>query len=106
MKLLRQECLDNNVTFVFCGTGRRFIKDGRLYRIEGSGLSSIQAYKSGMSFRGKPMSFDLYDSLGYPIRDEDRYVPYFGERCNTCGMKLSCNGCSRCGKCGEVGADR
>ena len=87
------------MTFVFCGTGRRFIKDGRLYRIEGSGLSSIQAYKSGMSFRGKPVRFDLYDSLGYPLRDEDRYVPYFGERCNTCGMRLSCNGCSRCGKC-------
>ena len=59
VKLLRQECVDNNVTFEFCGTGRRFIKDGKLYRIEGNGLQSQQAYKSGMSFRGKPMHCDL-----------------------------------------------
>jgi protein gp37 len=99
VKLLRQECVDNNVTFEFCGTGRRFIKDGKLYRIEGNGLQSQQAYKSGMSFRGKPMHFDLYDDMGYPIPDEERYKPTFRERCDTCGMRLTCNGCSNCGKC-------
>lgn len=50
VKLLRQECVDNNVTFVFCGTGRRFVKDGRLYKLEGN-IQSQQARKSGMSFR-------------------------------------------------------
>ena len=98
VKLLRQECVDNNVTFVFCGTGRRFVKDGRLYKLEGN-IQSRQARKSGMSFRGKPMHFDLYDSLGYPVRDEDRYRPVFRERCETCGMQMCCNGCSNCGKC-------
>ncbi len=47
VKLLRQECVDNNVTFVFCGTGRRFVKDGRLYKLEGN-IQSQQAKKSGI----------------------------------------------------------
>lgn len=99
VKLLRQECVDNNVTFVFCGTGRRFVKDGRLYKIEGNGLQSQQAHKSGMSFQGKPIHFDLYDSLGYPISKEDGYKPYFREKCENCGMRPTCNGCSNCEKC-------
>ena len=98
VKLLRQECVDNNVTFVFCGTGRRFVKDGRLYKLEGN-IQSQQAKKSGISFRGKPIHFDLYDSLGYPISEDDRYKPVFRERCETCGMQMCCNGCSNCGKC-------
>ena len=101
VKLLRDECADNNITFVFCGTGRRFIKDGKLYKIEGNGLQSRQAYLSGMSYKGKPMQFDLYDSMGYPIIDEERYRPHFRERCADCGMKPICNGCSDCGKCDE-----
>ncbi len=99
VRSLRQECVDNNITFVFCGTGRRFVKDGRLYKIEGNGLQSQQAYKSGMSFKGKPIHFNLYNDMGYPLSDEDRYKPTFRERCETCGMRLSCNGCSNCGKC-------
>ena len=98
VKLLRQECVDNNVTFVFCGTGRRFVKDGRLYKLEGN-IQSQQARKSGMSFRGKPIHFDLYDSFGYPVRDEDKYMPVFRERCKACGMQMCCNGCCNCGKC-------
>ena len=98
VKLLRQECVDNNVTFVFCGTGRRFVKDGRLYKLEGN-IQSQQARKSGMSFRGKPIHFDLYDSFGYLISEDDRYKPVFRERCKTCGMQMCCNGCSNCGKC-------
>ena len=34
VKLLRDECEAYNVTFVFCGTGRRFVKDGKLYKLE------------------------------------------------------------------------
>ena len=99
VKALRDECAEFNVTFVFCGTGRRFVKDGKLYRIEGNGLQSQQAFRSGLSFQGKPMVFDLYDDWGYPIREEDLYVPHYRERCETCGMKISCNGCSDCGAC-------
>ena len=46
-----------------------------------------------------PIHFDLYDSLGYPISEEDRYKPYFREKCENCGMRPTCNGCSNCGKC-------
>lgn len=99
VKLLRQECEDNNVTFVFCGTGRRFVKDGRTYSIESAEIQSNQAHKSGMSFKGKPMHFDLYDSWGCLIPDEDLYKPVFREKCSTCGMRSACNGCSNCGKC-------
>jgi hypothetical protein len=52
-----------------------------------------------MSFKWKPIHFGLYDSLGYPITEEDRYKPVFRERCANCGMRPTCNGCSNCGKC-------
>ena len=100
---LRQECVDNNVTFVFCGTGRRFVKDGKLYHIEGNDLQNRQAYLSGMSYRGKPMHFELYDEFGYPLPEEELYQPVYRERCETCSMRISCNGCSGCGKCGKKG---
>lgn len=99
VKQLREECEEYNVTFAFVGTGRRFVKDGRTYAIEGSELQSKQAYKSGLSYQGKPMEFKLCNLLGMPISDERRYTPYFGDKCQTCGMKIICNGCSRCGKC-------
>ncbi len=99
VKSLRDECAEYDVTFVFCGTGRRFIKDGKEYRIEGNSLQSRQARLSGLSYRGKPISFDLRDRLGLPIADESLYRPHFGERCQTCGMQPICNGCTDCGKC-------
>ena len=104
VKLLREECEANDVTFTFCGTGRRFIKDGRLYKIEGNGIQSNQAYRSGLSYKGKPIEFRLCDKWGMPIADEDRYVPFFRERCETCGMRQSCNGCGNCGRC-EISGD-
>ena len=96
---LHDECEKYNVTFVFCGTGRRFVKDGRLYKIEGNGLQSEQAFRSGLSFQGKPIKFRLTDDWGYPLTEDQLYKPCFGERCRTCGMKMTCNGCSQCGKC-------
>ena len=103
VKALREECVEYDVTFVFCGTGRRFVKDGKTYRIEGNGIQSEQAYRSGLGYQGKPMDFKLCDTWGYPIPKEELYVPYFGTKCQHCGMKLSCNGCSRCGKCEQQG---
>ena len=98
VKQLHDECAAYNVTFVFCGTGRRFVKGGKTYALEGS-LQSTQAHKSGLSFLGKPMAFHLTDEWGYPIPPEQLYQPYYGARCQSCGMRLACNGCSRCGKC-------
>ncbi|MCR5088277.1 MAG: phage Gp37/Gp68 family protein [Oscillospiraceae bacterium] len=99
VKALRDECVLRNVTFVFCSTGRRFVKDGKLYKIEDSGIQTEQAFRSGLSFRGKAIHFELCDSWGYPIPEAQLYRPHFGRRCRTCGMQISCNGCSDCGKC-------
>ena len=96
---LRAECEAYDVTFVFCGTGRRFWKDGKEYRLEESGLQSAQARKSGLSYRGRPIVFNLTDSMELPIPDEELYRPKFRARCATCGMQMTCNGCSDCGKC-------
>ncbi len=101
VKRLRDECEEYNVTFAFIGTGRRFVKDGKTYQIEGSELQANQAYKSGLSFKGKPIDFKLTRQLGFSIAETDYYKPYFGEKCQTCGMKIICNGCTRCGKCNK-----
>ncbi|MBQ3471815.1 MAG: DUF5131 family protein [Clostridia bacterium] len=101
VKRLRDECEEYGVTFAFIGTGRRFVKDGRMYRIESSELQANQAYKSGLSYKGKPIDFKLTRQLGFSIAETDYYKPYFGEKCQTCGMKIICNGCTRCGKCNK-----
>ncbi len=98
VRQLHDECAEYNVTFVFCGTGRRLVKDGRTYQLEGS-LQTEQASKSGMSFLGRLIDFKLTDTWGCPIPEDRLYKPYFGDHCQKCGMRLTCNGCSRCGKC-------
>ena len=100
VRRLREECEASDVTFVFCGTGRRFIKDGRLYKLDEPGVGSLQAHKSGLSYQGRPIEWRLFDAWGQPL-SADAYVPYFREKCRVCGMRPICNGCSRCGKCGE-----
>ena len=99
VKSLRQECVEANVTFCFIETGTVFIKDGKRYHLPSKQLQSRMAYKSGMNFQGRPIRFDLVDDWGYPIPQEDLYVPHFRANCETCGSKLICNGCSDCGKC-------
>ena len=99
VKSLRQECVDANVTFCFIETGTVFIKDGKRYHLPSKQLQSRMACKSGMNYQGRPIHFDLVDDWGYPIPQEDLYVPHFRATCETCGSKLICNGCSDCGKC-------
>ena len=81
VKALRDKCAACDVAFVFCGTGRRFVKEGKHYRIEGSGVQSEQAYRSDLSYQGKPIDFILTDDWGYPIPASELYHPHFGERC-------------------------
>ena len=104
VKQLHDECVSADVTFVFCSTGRRFVKDGRLYSIENTELQTRQAFLSGLSFQGKPVQFDLRDTWGLPIPEQELYHPHYGPRCRTCGMKYTCNGCSDCGRCAPAGA--
>ena len=101
VKQLHDECLAFQVTFVFCSTGRRFVKDGKLYCIEESAVQSRQAALSGLSFQGKPLKFKLCDTWGTPIPEEELYHPHYAERCRECGMHLVCSGCSDCGRCSK-----
>lgn len=99
VELLSRQCRNANVSFVFCGTGSRFVKDGKTYNIP-RGRRSEQAFRSGLSFEGKPLRFDLRDPLGFAIPQQDGHSPQFANpRCITCGMHLVCNGCSGCGRC-------
>ena len=98
VKALHDECVEYNVTFVFCGTGNRFVKDGRTYMLDES-VQSQQAYKSGLCYQGKPMDFRLTDTFGNPVPEEELYRPYFGRKCRECGNRLACNGCTKCGRC-------
>lgn len=99
VRQLRAACVEQNVTFVFMETGSRFIKDGKLYRIESKRLQSQMAYKSGMYYAGKPMVWKLSDALGNPLRAGEGYTPSFAGSCRICGSRPICNGCSDCGKC-------
>ena len=99
VKHLRQECVDADVRFTFCSTGRQFVKDGKTYHLESAHLRSEQAYKSGMNYPGHPIRFQLHDIYGRSIRPEERYHPQFRPVCQTCGMRQSCNGCAGCAHC-------
>lgn len=63
VKSLSDECKKYDVTFIFCGTGRNFVKDGKTYILD-SNLSKQQASKSGLSYKGKPIKFVLKDEFG------------------------------------------
>ena len=82
-------------------TGTVFIKDGKEYRIKSKQLQNKQAFKSGLTFQGKPMHFELKDSSDLPIPKEDLYVPHFVKKCEDCSFKVLCNGCSDCGWCND-----
>lgn len=62
-------------------------------------VQSEMAYKSGLSFKGKPMEVFLADEFGCPIKKEESYIPYFAPQCENCGSRMTCNGCAKCGRC-------
>lgn len=97
VKALHQSCMEHNITFCFIETGSVFIKDGKTYHLPSKKLQSQMAWKSGMSFQGKPISWELTDSLGLEIAQEHLYTPRFDlPECQTCGSRLNCNGSSSC----------
>lgn len=105
VRLLAAQCRAHDVTFAFTETGTVFVKDGRTYHLRSHRLQSEQAFKSGMSFAGRPIEWRLHDALGLPIPEEELYRPSSRELCETCGQRLICNGCSDCGRCvGQKGS--
>jgi protein gp37 len=96
---LRAQCELTNTTFTFFETGTRFIKDGRLYTMPDKTLQSEMAWKSGVSFKGRDIKWNLHDPLGLEIPLEHLYVPKYRARCEKCGSRPFCNGCSDCGAC-------
>ena len=99
VRKLRRECEKYNVSFCFMETGTNFIKDGRRYFMPSKQIQSEMAYKSGISFVGKPIEFKLTDNFGIEIPRQELYVPHFRQQCMRCGSRQICNGCSNCGKC-------
>lgn len=102
VKALYDECRAADVTFCFIETGTNFVKDGKTYRMPDKGLQSRMAYKSGLQHRGRPIDFKLESPQPELFGETDVYEKYFGDRCQTCGSRLICNGCSKCGRCGDA----
>ena len=98
VRALAGQCRAHAVTFNFIETGTNFIKDGRRYFMPNKRVQSEMAFKSGMSFRGRPMRVYLEDEFG-ELPPERLYTPYFGPQCGRCGSRLTCNGCARCTRC-------
>lgn len=101
VKALRQECKAHNITFCFIETGTHFMKDGKSYHLPKKQVQSEMAFKSNMSFAGKPLQFKLTDCFGMPILESELYVPHYRKNCEKCGSRLICNGCADCGRCKE-----
>lgn len=99
---LRKECVAANVTFAFIETGSVFVKDGRSYRLRSKRLQSEQAWKSGLSYRGAELAWELAAPIGFEIPAEELWQPPFYDWCKNCGSRLICNGCVRCNLCGMV----
>jgi protein gp37 len=99
VKSLQQQCKETDTTFCFIETGTKFVKDKKLYHLQGKPLQSRMAYKSGMNYQGRKKEWILKDPLGFVLEKEDLYVPYFGKQCRMCASRMFCNGCARCAKC-------
>jgi protein gp37 len=99
VKSLSEQCRRHDVTFCFIETGTRFIKDGREYHIPSKTVQSQMAFKSGISYAGRPIKFALRNRLGKEISEVDLYSPFYRDSCMTCGSRPICNGCSNCGRC-------
>ncbi|MDD2960157.1 MAG: DUF5131 family protein [Lachnospiraceae bacterium] len=100
VKQLSDQCRQYDVTFSFIETGSVFVKDGKTYHIPNKQVQAKQAYRSGLSYTGKPIQFHLVDDWGFDLRPEQLYVPHYHPiTCRECGSRMTCNGCADCGRC-------
>jgi protein gp37 len=100
VKSLSEQCRRHNVTFDFIETGTVFVKAGVRYHIPDKRVQSQQTFRSGLSFQGAPINFELH-SPHPTLFPTPGYTPFFREHCATCGSRLTCNGCSNCGQCAK-----
>lgn len=103
VKQLSDQCRQYDVTFNFIETGTVFVKDGKTYRIPDKRTQSQQAFRSGLSFKGKEIDYRLRHPVESLFVNEPIEKPtmHFRKQCETCGSRLTCNGCSNCGACGN-----
>ena len=99
VKELRNECVSRDITFCFMETGTAFTKNNIEYRIKSKQLQNEQAFKSGMTYQGRKIDFELKDSSGSLIPVEKLYVPHYAKKCDVCSFRILCNGCFNCGGC-------
>jgi len=99
IKALRKECEDADIRFCFIETGSKFVKDGKKYLLRSKRLQSEMAWKSDMSYTGRPLRFNLRVRDTQLFSESEWHTPVFRESCERCGSRMICNGCSDCGKC-------
>ena len=100
VKSLSDQCRAYDVTFNFIETGTIFIKDGKRYHIPDKKLQAQQAYRSGLSYKGRDIVWRLHDRYGRELTKEELYAPHYHPvTCRECGSRLTCNGCADCGRC-------
>lgn len=100
VKTLSDECRAADVTFCFFETGTVFVKDGKKYTIPDKIKQSRAAFRSGLSFKGKPVRMKLTEPQPDLFGKSESHAPFFGKQCEQCGSRMCCNGCSKCGQCG------
>lgn len=64
VKSLSDQCRYHGVSFSFYGTGTLFVKDGRTYHIASHTEQRRQAQRSGLSYEGRRVRFDLRPAEG------------------------------------------
>lgn len=104
VKSLSEQCRRHFVTFDFIETGSVFVKDGKTHHLRDKRLQSEQAFRSGLSYEGRPVHYVLHDPEGRLFPEEiTRPDAFFRDSCATCGSRMTCNGCSNCGACERSG---
>ena len=92
-KLARDTAL-YDIPFVFYETGTHYEKNGTVYEIPSRRVQSKQAYLLNLSHGGKPVPWDLRNTDGTPVTQEQkRQKTYNPNTCLNCGNIRVCNGC-------------
>ena len=86
-----------NIKFCFIETGTYYKKDQTIYRIVSKQKQAKQAYKSGLQYSGKKVTFHL--KTNQLLLFQEIYEPHYRKQCIECGSRGICNGCSDCGRC-------